>query len=438
MSDPNNAAAEGSPEPSDTSPFRLLDLPDELIVHIFRLHRQSYEDVAGYSHSRDRHFAKAPSAACIRLNKRIWRLVSSTWTQAVVLALGKMVSMVDRRVGRLLVQREANNAVCFLSLDIDAPLVHSRLALVSHFPNITHLSLTLPARSFEVTLLTEALRRAVHVEHLMLDGGQHLTSAEPFSFDEMPALRQVTLRASPWLQNAFACKPARITHMAINLEGHPDFLIPWTTLKHLTLRSAEGFASASFWRQLDFLHHDNNHTASPIPLLSLSIDIHHPGARHPSAWTQVEELLERLSCTSLHKLKIDSLEDMFWGSVTHPNITRVTLLGQCDFTNDNNNRYDELFRFLDCFPSLVHLTLDSRIGPLWHKDFTDDEDGPRTLARQARHYPHFTALVYYLTAQGILELCVRDTRRKEWIEVRWSRRSAAEEFVQERFTISRA
>ncbi|BGP42139.1 hypothetical protein JCM10450v2_006226 [Rhodotorula kratochvilovae] len=420
--------AEGAHPQTQQPKVSLLDLPDELVALVFHYVRDSYRHDDLHPRSVLQYFDSAPLSLA-RLNKRIWRIVGATWAYGVQLpAEGGHAKKdnQDRALGRLLSPSPATESVRLFHLNLPGDQIHTRLALLSHYRHITHLSLTFDARPVQPEYIASALRARL-------------------TFDDLPQLEVLDIVGDNVRRISLHEGATRLKHVTLALV-HTAVPLSWLTLHSVKLHGT----ALPTAEMIKFAQHAEAAAAQnkgDIPLSRLSLDLNaFGGVGSAYTWPQLLDMVSRIAAVapSLETLEIgrfSQLRDAHRSTATREafsSITTLVLYGRADLarTEDASSSHRDpfygLLQFLALFPSLETLV----IG-IYVLKSDDLHIGLETYAsppaKLAVAVPHLYALLAVLRETELRTLVIRDTFPCDDGEVRWERCARGDEFVRERY-----
>ncbi|BGP51099.1 hypothetical protein JCM10450v2_007028 [Rhodotorula kratochvilovae] len=168
----------------------LLDLPDELLVHIFLLTRDPPQHAGPY-HPHPPHPTNL-TVSKILVNKRIAALLHRHAISSHHMDFGG-----GGKLGRILLREEARRCTLYLALDFDYIESDSALWLgaLTQLSNLRGLALSLSV-SISDPDLQRCLQQLPNVEHLSLFWTRYLPARTSLSLGSLPSLKRLDIDAS--------------------------------------------------------------------------------------------------------------------------------------------------------------------------------------------------------------------------------------------------
>ncbi|GJN94427.1 hypothetical protein Rhopal_007507-T1 [Rhodotorula paludigena] len=183
-----SAGAGGQPARRPTS---LLDLPDELIRHIFQLLHESLQPKQDDEH--DFGSPVVPSAGYLTVSKRIQRIALPTWTSRISCATHE----IDRRLAALYLGKAQYDRVTHYGVVLRNTHYNVQLVVATSFERLERLDINLSLLGSSVDIVP-ALRRLKQLKRLSLFSDKPLHVDSTFGLSELPRLEHLTVSANEW------------------------------------------------------------------------------------------------------------------------------------------------------------------------------------------------------------------------------------------------
>ncbi|GAA6038088.1 hypothetical protein JCM8097_007540 [Rhodosporidiobolus ruineniae] len=415
----------------------LLDLPDELLVHIFD---QVYQALR-----QDCHCGLCAPLSQTIVNKHIFALTRPLWFQSLSIPpnherseslLADLVQHSD--VHRFVHDMETEHSSYF-------PTFHS--LTLRFLPNLVSLRVSFagqgldPGSWFIPSTFTDALGFLRHLRSLRIDEGGRLEN-EVFDLSrDVPSLRHLDGDCTEHLRPLLAAGPGRLIRLTLRVADVDETAalpIPWSTLRQLELCPRSTQCTSYVLSQsvaLAMAQAKLGKQQLPLQRLTVRFDALRPP---PSSNTPVFHrshflaLLEQLRTAAVQHLDLTVTETLEWPAVDLrvPSVRVLSLEGGCKLYKTTN--LPNFYNLVSVFPSLDLLILRGVAFSSW-KPQSASRLHPLSAVNRALKHPALVALLSVLRTTGVLEL--RYSAVDEAQEMRWTRRSRADEFASERWRL---
>ncbi|GAA5898373.1 hypothetical protein JCM6882_000139 [Rhodosporidiobolus microsporus] len=395
-----STAAEGVEGAGEASPpTSLLDLPDELLTHIYD---EVYRSQRPQERREDMVSGILVSLDSVRVNKRIFNLARPVWFQHLGFPRGLKL---DNFLAELISHAEVHTIVhCIVTpLPYSFPALHS--SVIRSLSNLTSLTLSFPRpldgtqSTYTIPIsLTAAFRALSRLEHLKIVSQPRLTFEDTsFSLNgDMPTLRRLDIDNVVSLSDPIFDGATLLRSLTLRDKGIAPRSIPWATVVSLQI----------------------------LPGASETIE-------DQSTRQQFEALLFVLQESKLERLDVGCETDICWESsdVSLPSVRVLSIEGYVQLQERNN--LPNLWSFLSVFPSLSILHLRSI-------SFSSDCLIVGTLAELdpvilLLTHPSLAALLAALRTTTVLTLRISD--EDDPVDMRWTRCSREEDFVGQKWML---
>ncbi|GAA6038112.1 hypothetical protein JCM8097_007552 [Rhodosporidiobolus ruineniae] len=405
-------------------PTTLLNLPDELLVQVFDgIDHGALTGRTEYTHG-------GPNATSpILVNKRIYRLARPFWFRRLRIP-GNSTDR-DAYLDKLIVDKDVHPFVESAELDMYDITKHEPLLTTgfSLFYNLVSLTISFFYGDANMsTALTGALAKLTALRHLRLDDCDGLEDPD-FSFDKkVPSLRHLDIAWSEGIHQILD-GVSQLTHLTVRTYELVDVgsvPIPWTTLRHLTLKPEANFEGADDLLATFQAALNKVPRIEEFPLERLTFDFY--ATQSPDDGfdrTHLLALLEDLRQSQLRQLDFlmaHDFEDWPKTALKVESVKVLRLQGSYDLHEAVN--LPGLFAFLAMFPSLTTLSMRD-----FH--FSDPPEPVASLAQLSSldlvlRQPVLNSLLTALSTTATLNFRYSQSGCSE--ELQWTRQSKEDNF----------
>ncbi|BGP42909.1 hypothetical protein JCM10449v2_006924 [Rhodotorula kratochvilovae] len=348
----------------------LLDLPDELLVHIFLLTRDPPQHAGPY-HPHPPHPTNL-TVSKILVNKRIAALLHRHAISSHHMDFGG-----GGKLGRILLREEARRCTLYLALDFDYIESDSALWLgaLTQLSNLRGLALSLSV-SISDPDLKRCFQQLPNLEHLSLFWTRYLPARSSLSLGSLPSLKRLdidaSLAAGEILDTAVSVRRLTIHRVRGGMRALP---LLWDILEEVRFEDvnaafAREFLFESFMPLLGGFQRD----LQKLPLQRISFSLRDDAEAEEETslvFETVWELLLVLSASNLRRIDLSKLRsldppppELRMPAVEQLSLSAATSPQHLVTGRSAADDYSALVLVLAAFPSLRHLELEGY--RLWH------------------------------------------------------------------------
>ncbi|GAA5913807.1 hypothetical protein JCM6882_007704 [Rhodosporidiobolus microsporus] len=415
---------------ADRRPVSLLDLPDELIVAIFRkVHAAIAQE------SRVRRGFLVPTSGVV-VNKRIFQLAFPIWASAI--RTPERWSDCNAFFGHLGLDLRIRPFVCHLEVFLARGHDKIICAGTAAFTGLTSLSVSLDKDLVEYPQqLIALLRQLNHLKNLKVAERGGFTNLDLNLDRDIPSLRSFDTANPHLLDQLCHNPPSRLRRLTVpRATSLAGVIIPWRAAEHLHLSLPAAFDTPDALLQSLQVVFSTSDENSPLRLrhLTLKWDVLYDRRGNPRtyfAYTHFKALLSILQSSQLEHLELAYVPSLRLApeGLILPTVRVLTLCGPCNLSEPVN--LHGLHTLLTNFPSVTSLhlhefTLDSPYTSSVYA-ITSDSALPFPL-----RFPILNSLLTHLPSTTILDFRFRDNAQHE---LRWRRNSVKDPFEREHWEV---
>jgi hypothetical protein len=216
-------------------PVSLLDLPDEILSHVYDDVYHSLRTSARYSA-----VGTCVSLSPILVNKRIFRIVKPLFFQHLTFPRSQEAG--DTFLGDLLEHREVHNNVVSVRLFLSTDFPVQQMVALSFLPNIARLDIDVPEDFAEIPRrVTAALKKLKQLRHLTMLSYADDFEDRTFSIDnDLPSLQTLDMDSMTMVDSVVRRGATRVQRFINRNDDVSSFALP-STIHTLEFRPDDAF-----------------------------------------------------------------------------------------------------------------------------------------------------------------------------------------------------
>ncbi|GAA5822328.1 hypothetical protein JCM11251_006302 [Rhodosporidiobolus azoricus] len=401
--------------PSTTS---LLDLPDELLVHVFD---QLWQALRSAKESSP--IGIPVPLRQILISKRIFSLARPLWFRHLIMPSDG--DDLDRYLGQILKRPDIYHFIQSLRTEHPYAFPYVHATVVGLLTNLSSLTISFREASAAYGIdipypeeLISTVGRLIYLRHVRIVG---FDDQEPFLASQLPSLAHLDVEDAQLLEFYLDTSRPGLAELTLRTGTPGAADIPWETIRTLRLAPRGGSAVENPQLLLSQLELDLGKTL-PLRYLILNFTCTQTGFTqgvHGSCFnaSHLRNMLDLLQQAQLERLDLGYVYSLDWSP------SEIKLF---------SGRFPALYSFLAMFPSMYHLLIEG---------FTFSDEEPQsaeafsalsTVSLAVQH-PAFSAFLVVLTASSVCDFRFR--AMGETKELRYTRASSEDKFEAECWTL---